>query len=55
MARIIVYRVNVTFEQLCKSAHTAEAARAICFLSTDSRAVQSSLRKFSAKQDIVSS
>ena len=49
-----VYRVNIiTFEQLCRSAHTADAARAVCFVSTDSRAVDSSLRKFSAKEDIL--
>lgn len=44
----------IAFEQLCNSAHTAEAARVISFLSPDSRATDKSLRKFSVMNILVS-
>jgi len=43
----------IAFEQLCSSAHTAEAARVISFLSPDSRAMDKSLRKFSVMNILV--
>ena len=41
-----------TFEQLWSSAHTAEAASAVCFLSSEPRLLESAIRKFSGEKDL---